>query len=84
MWNQGLDEFIDNYVMDLKIKVQLCEFGNLFDGLIRDRIVCGIYDEVCCVCLFRELDLILVKVIDVCRVQEMSIKQLKFLKGSEE
>lgn len=82
--NQGPDEPIDNYVTDLKTKAQPCEFGNLSDGLIRDRIVCGIHDEACRARLLRESDLTLAKAIDVCRAQEMSTKQLKSLKGSEE
>ncbi|XP_056017509.1 uncharacterized protein K02A2.6-like [Ostrea edulis] len=82
--NQGHDEPTDNYVTDLRNKAQQCEFGSLADELIRDRIVCGIQDEACRARLLRESDLTLAKAIDVCRAQEMSTKQLKSLKGSEE
>ena len=82
--NQGQDEPIDNYLTDLRNKAQPCEFEHLSDGLIRDRIVCGIKDEVCRARLLRESDLTLKKAIDICRAQEMSTKQLKSLKGSEE
>nr|XP_022295054.1 uncharacterized protein K02A2.6-like [Crassostrea virginica] len=78
------DEPIDNYLTDLRNKAQPCEFEHLSDGLIRDRIVCGIKDEVCRARLLRESDLTLKKAIDICRAQEMSTKQLKSLKGSEE
>lgn len=44
--------------------------------------MCGIQDEACRARLIRESDLTLAK--DVCRAQEMSTRQLKFLKGSEE
>ena len=81
---QGQDEPIDNYLTDLRNKAQPCEFEHLSDGLIRDRIVCGIKDEVCRARLLRESDLTLKKAIDICRAQEMSTKQLKSLKGSEE
>jgi len=40
--NQQVSETINQYVTDLKIKAQTCEFANLKDGLIHDRIVCGI------------------------------------------
>ena len=40
--NQQTGESIDQYVTDLKIKARSCEFGELHDCLIRDRIVCGI------------------------------------------
>ena len=59
--NQGQDEPIDNYLTDLRNKAQPCEFEHLSDGLIRDRIVCGIKDEVCRARLLRESDLTLKK-----------------------
>ena len=40
--NQPAEESIDQYVTNLKIKAQTCEFENLRDSLIRDHIVCGI------------------------------------------
>ena len=82
--NQGQDEPIDNYVTDLRNKAQSCEFEHLADGLIRDRIVCGIQDESRRARLLRKSYLTLTKTIDVCRAQEMSTKQLKQLKTSEE
>ena len=36
--NQSIDDFIN----DLKIKAQECEFKELTKSLIRDRIVCGV------------------------------------------
>jgi hypothetical protein len=42
---QGQHESIDSYVTDLKTKAKPCEFEHLLDGLIRDRIVCGIQNE---------------------------------------
>ena len=40
--SQQVDETIDQYITDLKIKASLCEFGELCDNLIHDRIICGI------------------------------------------
>jgi len=40
--NQHDSEMIDQYVTDLKTKVQTCEFKDLKDSVIRDQIVCGI------------------------------------------
>ncbi|CAC5392126.1 unnamed protein product [Mytilus coruscus] len=70
--------------MDLKNKAKPCEFEHLSDGLIRDRIVCGIQNEGCRARLLREADLTLAKAIDTCRAQEMSSQQLKSLKSTEE
>lgn len=81
--NQSPYEPIDSYVTDLKNKAKPCEFGDLMDGLIRDRIVCGISNEPCRARLLRETNLTLVKAIDICRAQELSVKQLKSLKSDE-
>ena len=43
--NQQTGETIDQYVTDLKTKAQTCEFAQLKDSLIRDRIVCGIISD---------------------------------------
>ncbi len=64
--NQSPYEPIDSYVTDLKNKAKPCEFGDLMDGLIRDRIVCGISNEPCRARLLRETNLTLVKAIDIC------------------
>ena len=40
--NQGDDETIDQYITDRKKKAQTCEFQDLKNGLIWDRVVCGI------------------------------------------
>lgn len=40
--NYGPDGDIDNSVTNFKTRVQPCEFGNLSNGLIRDKIVCEI------------------------------------------
>ncbi|CAC5390157.1 unnamed protein product [Mytilus coruscus] len=82
--NQGPHENIDSYVTDLKNKAKPCEFEHLSDGLIRDRIVCGIQNEGCRARLLREADLTLAKAIDTCRAQEISSQQLKSLKSTEE
>ena len=80
--NQGQHESIDSYVTDLKTKPR--EFEHLSDGLIRDRIVCGIQNEGCRVRLLREAELTLIKAIDICRAQEVSSQQLKSLKSTDE
>ncbi|XP_061170579.1 uncharacterized protein K02A2.6-like [Saccostrea echinata] len=76
---QEIHETIDNYVTDLKNKAIQCEFGNLKDSMIRDRLVCGIANEACRARLLREADLSLKKCIDICRASEISEQQLKTL-----
>jgi len=43
--NQQPGESIDQYVTDLRNKAKTCEFGDLTDSLIKDRLVCGITSD---------------------------------------
>ena len=75
--NQRDGETIDQYVTDLKTKAQTCEFKDLKDSLIRDRIVCGIHCDKTRSRLLREPDLTLQKAIDICRANETTSSQMK-------
>ena len=74
-------ETIDHYVTDLRNKARSCEFENLTDGLIRDRIVCGIVDDQVRARLLREKDLTLQKAVDICRASDASASQIKLISG---
>ena len=76
---QKVDENIDEYVTDLKIKARNCSFGDLKDEMIRDKIICGITSEQLCGRLLRQGDISLDKVLEICRSHEASEKQLKDL-----
>lgn len=77
--SQGPAETIDMYVTDLKSKAKDCEFGDLHDSLIRDRIVCGIREDQLKDRLLKETDLTLEKAIDICRASEITSSQMKAL-----
>lgn len=77
--SQGPAETIDMYVTDLKSKAKDCEFGDVHDSLIRDRIVCGIREDQLKGRLLRETDLTLEKAIDICRASEITSSQMKAL-----
>ncbi|CAB3983765.1 retrotransposon-like family member retr-1 [Paramuricea clavata] len=77
--NQQEGETIDTYVTELRNKAYRCEFADLKDGLIRDRIVCGITNDSVRARLLRESDLSLEKCVDICRASEISAFQLKEL-----
>lgn len=77
--SQGPAETIDMYVTDLKSKAKDCEFGDLHDSLIRDRIVCGVREDQLKGRLLRETDLTLKKAIDICRASEITSSQMKAL-----
>ncbi|XP_063535965.1 uncharacterized protein LOC134745805 [Cydia strobilella] len=88
---QGEHESIDQYVFELRKLAQSCEFGDLNDGLIKDRLVCGIVSAAIRERLLREDDLTLNKALEICRaaiVSKMYSEDIKRectseLKGSE-
>ena len=80
--NQQPGETIDQYVLDLKTQAQTCEFAELKDGLIRDRIVCGIICNKTRTRLLKEGELTLQKALNICRANEATSTQLKTLSYS--
>ena len=70
-------ESIDQYVTELRTKASTCEFGELCESLIRDRIVCGIVCDTMREKLLQEPVLSLQKTIDMCRTSEFSKRQTK-------
>ena len=69
--NQPVDDFIN----ELKTKAQDCEFKELTDGLIRDRIVCGLSNMKLQERLLREPELTLDRAIHLCKADEDIRKQ---------
>ena len=61
-----------------------CNFGELRDNLIRDRIVIGIRDNSIRKKLLAEGKLTLDKCINICRANETTAKQLKEIRQSED
>ena len=43
--NQELGETFDKFVTELKVLAASCNFGELEESLLRDRVVCGILDS---------------------------------------
>ncbi|CAB4045301.1 Hypothetical predicted protein, partial [Paramuricea clavata] len=69
--NQPIDDFIN----DLKTKAQECEFKELTESLIRDRIVCGVSNLKLQERLLRESDLTLDRAVLLCKADEDTRKQ---------
>ncbi|GLV48422.1 hypothetical protein CBL_20979 [Carabus blaptoides fortunei] len=74
-------ETFDHYQTELKKLSHTCEFGEKQDSLIRDKIIIGIKDKTLQERLLREENLMLSKVIDVCRVFELSKNEAKSLQN---
>lgn len=83
-WAQKQPGSIDSYVTDLENKAKDCEFGELHDSLVRDRIVCGVTNDQVRGRLLREPDLTLDKASDICRASEITTTQVRALtEGSQ-
>ena len=80
--NQNERELIDSYVTELRILSKSCEFGDLTDSLIKDRLVCGVIKDSVRSRLLRETELTLQKAIDICRAAETSTQQMKVIQSS--
>ncbi|KAK7933832.1 hypothetical protein WMY93_004728 [Mugilogobius chulae] len=76
---QDESEPIDSFVTRLREKAASCEYGELREELIRDRLVLGISDESVRRRLLREKDLTLTSAIDICRAAEMTDIKLKLM-----
>ena len=81
--NQRSDENVESCATDLRKLAKTCEFGELHDSLIRDRIVCGIYSDEVRARLLRDPELTLTKAVDTCRTAELSKSHLKSIVESQ-
>lgn len=77
--NQRQGETIESFVSDLRIKAKTCQFGDLTDELICDKMVCGITSDSLRKSLLRDSELTLAKAISVCRIHEMTEESSKTL-----
>lgn len=80
--SQGAEQSIDNYVTELRMLAKTCNFGEIKDSLIRDRIVCGINNEGLRERLLREKDLTLQTCVCICRAAELSRQNSKAIAGA--
>ncbi|CAK8685409.1 unnamed protein product [Clavelina lepadiformis] len=76
---QKVDQSIDEYVTQLKVIAKNCEFADLVESLIRDRVICGILDHKLQEALLREDTLTLDKAMSICRAKELSKSQASAL-----
>ncbi|XP_049903425.1 uncharacterized protein LOC126392184 [Epinephelus moara] len=82
MRNQGNDESIDSYVTDLRVLASTCNFGEIKDSLIPDRIVCGNNNSGLRERFLREDKLTLDKCLQLCRATESSRENSRTIEGN--
>ncbi|XP_060070555.1 uncharacterized protein K02A2.6-like [Ylistrum balloti] len=76
------DETTDKFITDIKTLSKSCNFGELCDSLIRDKIVCGIRDTQLRERLLRTADLTLDKAEALCRTSEITKQSVNTLDGA--
>ncbi|XP_019740062.1 zinc finger protein 260-like [Hippocampus comes] len=79
--DQATGENVDKYVTELRVLASTCNFEQLKDSLIKDRIVCGTNDNGLRERLLREENLTLEKCLKICRASELSRENWKTLQG---
>ena len=72
-------EAIEQFVTDLNLKAQTCQFDNLRDSMLRDRIVLGVRSQRVRERLLREDDLEHGKAIKICQAAEVTERQIETL-----
>ncbi|XP_052785334.1 uncharacterized protein K02A2.6-like [Mya arenaria] len=82
MCTQTQDETFDTYVSRLRKLVKTCEYANLTESLITDRIVIGIRENSVRKRLLQEDKLTLDKCIDICRAAESTQAKVKSMSGA--
>jgi len=65
------------FLGDIRRIARSCEFGDLQESMIRDRIVVGVRDDTTRHKLLQIRDLTMAKAIDECKAREAAGKQLK-------
>ena len=70
---------IEQFVTDVKLKAQTCQFDTLRDSMIRDRIVLGVWSQRVRERLLREDDLDLGKAVKICQASEVTERQIETL-----
>ena len=74
---QGATERIDVYITELRKLARNCEFGELHDSIICDRIVCGIRSNEVRKRLLREKELNLERAVEMCKSSAITENQAK-------
>lgn len=74
-------ESVEQYAFELNKMAANCEFKDLCNDLIRDRLICGIRDGALRERLLRETDLTLRKAMDISRLAEITRVQAEEIKS---
>ena len=82
--DQREGEAMDVWITELKMMAKNCEYRDLENELIRDRIICGVCDTKLQERLLRADEMNLDKTIDACRQHETSQQQKELIQRRDE
>ena len=80
---QNPGESLEKLITGLKLLATTCNFGDLKDSQVRDRIICGIQDKQLREDLLKDPCLDLQRCLDACRAAELSKERSKTLDEGE-
>lgn len=82
--DQREDEDFENFYKEVKLLANSCEFGNLNDSLIRDRIIAGVNDaRLRDKLLSKDVEPDLMEVVSICRSYELAKKQVTVIEATK-
>ena len=81
---QEENENFDAYLTAIRGLIKTCEYGNLEESILRDRIVIGIRDDGTRKKLLQMRKLTLGSAVDLCRASEVACKQLREFRDSDD
>ena len=74
-YNQGT-ESIDVYIRELQYRVELCDYENMQDSILCDKLVCGVRDDKLRDKLLQTPNLKLEQCLEMCRLSEHDSREL--------
>ena len=82
--NQDTSESFDTFLGDIRRLIRTCEYGDLGNSILRDRIVMGIRDDATRRKLLQTRKLDLKQAIDICKANETATNQLRTISQPED
>ena len=77
-------ESVSTFVAELRRLSEFCNFGDVLEDMIRDRLVCGIRDDAIQKRLLSETKLTYKKAVELALNQEQAMQNMKELKGKRD
>uniref|UniRef100_A0A8C3HRM3 CCHC-type domain-containing protein n=1 Tax=Chrysemys picta bellii TaxID=8478 RepID=A0A8C3HRM3_CHRPI len=80
--DQKEDETVVQFVATLRKLAEHCEFKEILNDALRDRLVCGLHSDAIWKCLLTEAQLTLQKAVDIAVSMELATKEAQYIGAS--